>query len=171
MNLPLIGISSCLTGEKVRYDGGHRRQGFILEFLSGRAELLPVCPESECGMTVPREPMDLFLTRNGIRLLTVNGEKDMTDILDHWSLRMTEELAGRGVSGFILKSGSPSCGIGSARLHHGAELRRDGNGLFAARLLERLPGLPVAEERNILTRSNAETFLSEVQDYCGGLNC
>ncbi|PIE52463.1 hypothetical protein CSA37_06660 [Candidatus Fermentibacteria bacterium] len=166
--IPLIGISSCLTGAVVRYDGSHELNSFIINSLRDRAELVCVCPETQCGMPVPREPMDLFETPYGVRLLTVNTFRNLTHMLSSWCIAKADELASAGVSGFILKSGSPSCGIGSARLHSDGNLHRNGMGFFAEALLNRCPGMPVVQEDKLLKKDNIEQFLDRVRSYNGG---
>lgn len=168
---PLVGISACLAGESLRYNGSDKLNRFILYHLKGRVRLLPVCAEVECGMSVPREPMDLFHTPEGIRLITVDSHRDLTELISSWALRKTVELAENGLSGFIFKSCSPSCGLGSARLHRKDELMNTGTGLFAEILKANLPGIPAVEETELTTGNEINRFLDEIKQYEGGILC
>ena len=157
MELIRIGISACLTGEEVRYNGAHKKDESVLEALQRRFELVPVCPEVEMGLGVPREPMNLYRTPAGVRMITVNSRIDHTDGMQAWAARRLDELSKQDLSGFVLKSRSPSCG-----LHVG---EHDDRGLFAAALLERHPQLPVVEESALADPAQLERFTERVHAY------
>lgn len=162
MKLPVVGVSSCLIGEKVRYDGSSRTHEMISCHLSGRVSFLPVCPESMCGMPVPREPMDLYCTRRGVRLITVRTGKDLTGQLSGWSRDWLDRIQGKAPSAFILKARSPSCGIASARIHREGQLHHDGNGLFASMLIADHPDMPILEETELDSPEAVESFLQRI---------
>src|SRR5688500_9175647 len=157
MELIRIGISACLTGQHVRYNGAHKKDETVLDALRARFELVPVCPEVEMGLGVPREPMDLFRTPAGVRLITVNSRIDHTDGMHAFATRRLDELAKEDLSGFVLKSQSPSCG-----LHVGAH---DDQGLFAAALVARFPQLPVTEEAALANPDGLRRFVERAEAY------
>ena len=103
-----LGISSCLLGEKVRYDGGHKLDRFITETLGQLVEFVPVCPEVECGLGVPREAMHLVAAPDGPRLVTIRTQADYTERMLAWAQERLVELEHEDLCGFIFKSGSPS---------------------------------------------------------------
>ena len=107
-----LGISSCLLGEKVRYDGGHKLDPFLKDTLGVYVEYVPVCPEEECGLGTPREPMKLVGDPSSPRLVTRNTGIDVTERILEWAGKRTGELENEDLSGFIFKSRSPSCGVG-----------------------------------------------------------
>jgi uncharacterized protein YbbK (DUF523 family) len=159
---PLIGISACLTGEAVRYDGQDKRQPRLLAILSPHAELRPFCPEVAAGLGVPRPPVHLIQTsRSRVRALGLeNPELDVTTALSQTASEFsTSEL--EGLSGFLLKSRSPSCGLTSTPIHaeDGTTLQF-GSGLFAAALKNAAPWLPCVEESALTNEESCLRFLS-----------
>jgi uncharacterized protein YbbK (DUF523 family) len=158
----LIGISACLSGEAVRYDAGHKRQPLILSTIGPHAELRPFCPEMAAGLGVPRPPVQLIETDGG--RIHARGVEDLQ--LD---VTTALETAARGfcadnlenLSGFILKSRSPSCGLASTPVHgqSGAPLHL-GSGVFAARLRSSAPWLPMVEETALNNPHRCVRFLS-----------
>jgi uncharacterized protein YbbK (DUF523 family) len=133
---PRVGVSACLVGREVRYDGGHKRTDAVVR-LGEVVELVPVCPEDEVGMGTPREP--IHIDARG-RLVGVDSGQDHTDAMNAWA---ATRLAGLDdLDGYVLKARSPSCGlVGAASL--------GGRGLFAQRLTEVYPDLPVTDEERI----------------------
>jgi uncharacterized protein YbbK (DUF523 family) len=111
----LIGVSACLLGEHVRYDGGHKRNTFLLEELAPHVRLIPVCPEVGIGLGVPREAIRLVRRGDRVRLLGSAGA-DYTDAMRRWAGTVIGELRERKLSGFVLKKGSPSCGVERVRV-------------------------------------------------------
>jgi uncharacterized protein YbbK (DUF523 family) len=107
---PVIGISACLLGQAVRYDGGHKLDSLVIETLGRYFEFVAVCPEIGCGMTVPREPMRLEGDPASPRLITTKSRIDKTDQMERWTQACIEELENKNIAGFIFKSKSPSCG-------------------------------------------------------------
>ena len=139
-----IGISACLLGDQVRYDGGHKRDGFLADVLGPLVEWVKVCPEVEIGMGTPRESIRLTDEDGRIRLLTVTTGIDHTDAMAAYAARRTKALAGADLCGYVLKKDSPSCGMTRVKVYRGnGPAARTGVGLFAAALLARLPQLPV----------------------------
>lgn len=170
-DLPLLGISACLTGENLRYNGSHKLNRPLVEYLTDRATTLSVCAEVECGMPVPREPMDLFERAGETKLLTVNTRRDLTNLITQWSLEKAGEFAKQGMAGFIFKSGSPSCGLGTARLHRNNVIGNSGTGLFAGVMKRKFPGMPLTEADELTSEFLIDCFLHRVMEYKGGARC
>ncbi len=103
-----LGISTCLLGENVRYDGGHKLDRFLTETLGQYVEYVPVCPEVECGLPIPREALRLVGNPDSPRLVTTRTKQDLTDRMTQWAQKRVVELEGEGLFGFIFKSDSPS---------------------------------------------------------------
>ena len=161
-----IGVSSCLLGETVRYDGGHKRHAFLTETFGRFVEWVPICPEVECGLGTPREPMRLVDTAKGVRLLTVKTAVDLTRQLERYAKHRVAELAEADLSGYVFKKDSPSCGLMRVKVYepHGVA-RRTGRGLFAARFVEECPNLPVEEEGRLSDPRLRENFVERVFAY------
>ncbi|MGE5815573.1 MAG: YbgA family protein [Acidobacteriota bacterium] len=161
-----IGISSCLLGEAVRFDGGHKRDPFLTELFGKFVEWVPVCPEVECGFGTPRESMRLVRVNENVRLLTVRSGVDLTDRLTTYTLRRVEELDAEHLSGYVLKKDSPSCGMARVKIYnpHGMA-EKAGRGVFAAGLLDRFPALPVEEEGRLSDPRLRENFVERVFAY------
>jgi uncharacterized protein YbbK (DUF523 family) len=129
-----IGISRCLLGHEVRYDGGHKRDQFLNEVLGRCVEWVPICPEVEAGLGVPREPMRLMGNSQHPRLITVDTQQDKTKILDQFSRNRVRELTSLDLSGYVFKARSPSCGMQAVPLYDRAGgFTQNGAGLFASR--------------------------------------
>lgn len=161
----VLGISSCLLGERVRYDGGHKRDVYIIETLGRVFDFLPCCPETAIGMGVPRPPIRLVVTGRGTRARGVDEpERDVTDALAGYGRDMVAGL--RGVSGYIFKSGSPSCGVAHVpRVTESGGHADDGTGVFAGTVMEHLPELPVEEEGRLAEPVLLENFVERVFVY------
>jgi len=161
-----IGVSSCLLGETVRYDGGHKRHAFLTETFGRFVEWVPICPEVECGLGTPREPMRLVDTAKGVRLLTVKTAVDLTSQLEKYAKRRVAELAEADLSGYVFKKDSPSCGLMRVKVYEpNGGARRTGRGLFAARFIEECPNLPVEEEGRLSDPRLRENFVERVFAY------
>lgn len=161
-----IGISSCLLGEFVRYDAGHKRDAFLADTLGGFVEWVPVCPEVECGLGTPRESIRLVRTDGGVRLLTVKTSVDLTEQMARYTERRVAELAREGLSGYVFKKDSPSCGVFRVKVHEaGAMPDRSGRGLFAAAIAERFPHLPIEEEGRLSDPHLRENFIERLFAY------
>jgi uncharacterized protein YbgA (DUF1722 family)/uncharacterized protein YbbK (DUF523 family) len=159
-----IGISSCLLGEEVRFDGGHKRDWFLTEVLARHVEWVPVCPEVEVGMGTPRETLRLVRVEGTTRMITTRTGTDHTDSMQAWAKRRVEALAREDLSGYVLKKDSPSCGMERVKVYDGAGgmPSRTGRGLFAEALIERLPYLPVEEEGRLTDDRLRENFVERV---------
>jgi uncharacterized protein YbgA (DUF1722 family)/uncharacterized protein YbbK (DUF523 family) len=158
-----IGISSCLLGEAVRFDGGHKRDAFLTGTFGTLVEWVPVCPEVECGLGTPRPSMRLVRTEDGVRLLTVKTAVDLTDQMERYAQQRVAQLASEDLCGYVLKKDSPSCGLERVKIYGEHKLPvKSGRGIFAARLVERLPFLPVEEEGRLSDPRLRENFVERV---------
>lgn len=158
---PVIGVSSCLLGQRVRYDGGHKRDAFIVEELGSRFELLPICPETAIGMGVPRPAIRLVLEVDGIHARGVDDpDLDVTALLTAFARRILPGLA--HLCGYVFKARSPSCGLGSSPLFVSGHPPREASGLFAAALQTALPHLPLEEEDRLRDPVLRDRFLARV---------
>lgn len=143
-----IGVSACLLGLHCRYDGGTKLDPRIVENLYGRVEFYPVCPEMECGLGVPREPMRLERTPRGTRLVVSASGEDATMRMQDWAQEKLERIDREDLAAFLLKSKSPSCALRSACVcdARGKTASNRGTGIFARLLRLRFPNMPMAEE-------------------------
>jgi uncharacterized protein YbgA (DUF1722 family)/uncharacterized protein YbbK (DUF523 family) len=161
----LLGVSSCLLGEKVRFDGGHKQHHYITDLLSYYFHFVSVCPEVECGLTVPREAMHLYGDPAEPQLLTVKTGRNLTVQMQQWCDRRTQELGQLRLRGFIFKKNSPSSGLFRVKVYQakGPPLT-SGSGLFARTLTTAFPLLPVEEEGRLTDVKLRENFIERV--YC-----
>lgn len=160
-----VGISACLLGEQVRYNGDHKRADHLAA-LSPYVEWIPVCPEVEIGMGVPREPVQLERVEGALRMMSVQSRVDFTHRMAAWAERRVDELAATGICGYVLKKDSPSCGVTTVKIYeHGKLVDNHGRGLFAAILMSRLRGLPVAEEHRLANPVRCGEFLKQCSAY------
>jgi uncharacterized protein YbbK (DUF523 family) len=162
---PRVGISRCLLGDDVRYDGGHKRDPTLLDVMRDAVEWVPVCPEVEVGMGVPREPIELVRGGCNIRLLGVESGRDWTDQMRTWARQRIAELDALSLAGFVLKARSPSCGIRDVPIHAAGMAAGTGRGMFAAMLAESLPDLPVEDEERLRDPDVRARFLAGVRAY------
>jgi uncharacterized protein YbgA (DUF1722 family)/uncharacterized protein YbbK (DUF523 family) len=161
-----VGISSCLLGETVRFDGGHKRDAFLTDTFGRFVEWVPVCPEVECGLGTPRESMRLVHQADTIRLLTVKTGVDRTSQLLHYAAERVGRLATEGLCGFVLKKDSPSCGMERVKIYGcGPMPTKSGRGLFAATLADRCPDLPIEEEGRLCDPQLRDNFVERVFAY------
>lgn len=114
----LLGISACLLGEKVRYDGGHKADRFIIETLGNYVDFVPVCPEVECGLGVPCEARRLMGDPENPRLITIHSQVDYTGRMKEWTRLHIAGLTQLGLGGFIFESNSPSCGLSGVDIYN-----------------------------------------------------
>jgi uncharacterized protein YbgA (DUF1722 family)/uncharacterized protein YbbK (DUF523 family) len=158
-----LGISSCLLGEKVRFDGGHKLDHFITETLGKFVEFVPVCPEVECGLGIPREAMHLVASPEGPRLVTVRTQVDHTERMLAWARKRIVELEQEDLCGFIFKSDSPSSGMERVKIYSGKGMAaKTGVGLFAREFMQHFPLLPVEEEGRLHDPGLRENFLESL---------
>ena len=142
-----LGISACLLGQNVRYDGGNRLDTVIMDTLGGSVKWVPVCPEVECGLPVPRDVMRLEDAQGAYRLVAISTRLDHTDRLSTWAEMKLGELDREGLHGFIFKDRSPSCGLsGVAICFPDGRIAGQGTGIFASQFRKRFPLLPVEGE-------------------------
>jgi uncharacterized protein YbgA (DUF1722 family)/uncharacterized protein YbbK (DUF523 family) len=161
-----LGVSSCLLGEPVRFDGGHRRDPFLAELLGRHVEWVDVCPEAESGMATPREALRLVRRGGTTRLLTAKTGIDRTPLMQQFVARRLEELSGLDLSGFVLKKDSPSCGLERVKVYGAAGAPvRSGRGVFADALVRRFPGLPIEEEGRLGDPRLRENFVERIFAY------
>jgi uncharacterized protein YbgA (DUF1722 family)/uncharacterized protein YbbK (DUF523 family) len=161
-----VGISACLLGQPVRFDGGHKRDAFLTETFGPFVEWVPVCPEVESGFGTPREAMHLARVNHRVRLLTVKTAVDVTAPLERFSQWCVSALARENLSGYVLKKGSPSCGLERVKVYDGhGSSTRTGRGLFAAALVQAFPHLPVEEEGRLADPRLRDNFVERVFAY------
>jgi len=159
-----LGISACLLGHEVRYNGGHKRNPFLTDLLGRYVEWVPVCPEVEVGMGTPRETVQLIQIDGAVHMLASQSGRDWTAGMNRWARRRVQQLAGEELCGYVLKKDSPSCGMERVRLYpeQGSTPARNGRGLFAAALLERFPALPIEEEGRLEDPLLRESFVERI---------
>ena len=158
-----VGVSACLLGELVRWDGGHKRNSCVAETLSRFFTLVPVCPEVEMGLGVPREPLRLVREGGVLHMRAPASGADHTGRMNRWAARRLQELRRMDLSGYVLKKNSPSCGLERIRTYDPAGVRTaDDRGLFASRLLRAFPDLPVIEELHLEDPAEREDFIARV---------
>ncbi|MFH1075433.1 MAG: DUF523 domain-containing protein [Pseudomonadota bacterium] len=158
-----LGISECLLGRNVRYDGGHRLDRFLVDMLGQYVQYVPVCPEKECGFGVPREAMRLLGDPNAPCLVTINTNINHTDRMRKWVAWQVRELESKGLCGFVFKSRSPSCGMEGVTVYDrdGASSSQ-GVGLFAKAFMEHFPLLPVEEDERLHDPLFREDFFARI---------
>lgn len=162
-----IGVSSCLLGEQVRFDGGHKRSPFITGTLANYVTFVPVCPELEAGMGVPREPVRLVGSLESHRMVGSRSGNDVTANMVSFSRRRVGELESSALCGYILKKDSPSCGMERVKIYAdgGGMPSKQGVGLFAQELQRRYPLLPLEEEGRLGDPLLRENFIERVFAY------
>ena len=160
-----LGVSSCLLGESVRYNGEHKRDPTVIDLLGQQFEAVPVCPEVELGMGVPREPVRLVANdASSERMVGSESGKDWTQAMVDFNSIKLEALRQQNLSGFIFKSRSPSCGPGNVPLHHEQE-KSSTVGLFAHALMQYFPSLPVIDEEALQDEIVRQDFVARVIQY------
>ena len=159
-----VAISSCLLGQKVRYDGDHKYDTIICEELGKVFELIPVCPEVAIGLGIPRPPIQLVDINNTVHALRIDDPSfDVSEPLSAYGKQIAAELD--DISGYIFKARSPSCGINSTPIYVEGALSRTGAGLFAEQIIKIHPELPVAEETALHTRAQRNVFQQKIIHY------
>ena len=160
----LVGVSSCLLGHRVRYDGQSKAVDYIVDKLATQLEFVAVCPEVEAGLGVPRPAIHLVDDLVKPRIIgVVEPQLDVSEQLYYYCDRILEKLS--GVCGFILKARSPSCGIASVSIKINETIYPHEDGVFAALLREKRPDLPLVDEEAIVDPALRQIFLHRVQDY------
>ncbi len=160
-----VGVSSCLLGQRTRYDGRHKLDTVVSQTLGRFIQYVPVCPEVECGLPTRRPPMQLVGDRVSPRIVTMSGGIDHTDRLLDWAALRLKEIEEENLDGFIFKSLSPSCGIAqipvgdSGRVSTG---HKAGAGIFAGLFMARFPLIPVEEDRRLADPDLRENFIQRI---------
>jgi len=158
-----LGISECLLGHQVRYDGGHKWDRFLTDTLGQYVEYVPVCPEVECGLGIPREAMHLVGSPESPRLVTIRSGVDMTDRMLSWAEKRVAELEKEALCGFIFKSDSPSSGMERVKVYSEKGMpEKKGVGLFARAFMEHFPLIPVEEEGRLHDPKLRENFIESI---------
>ena len=158
-----LGISTCLLGEPVRYDGGHKLDRFLRDTLGQYVDFVPVCPEVECGFGVPRESMRLVGDPASPRLVTVRSGMDYTDRMLTWARKRVVELEKEALCGFIFKSDSPSSGMERIKVYGEKEVPvRKGIGMFARVFREHFPHVPVEDDGRLHDPALRENFIERI---------
>jgi uncharacterized protein YbbK (DUF523 family) len=160
----VIGVSSCLLGNQVRYDGGHKHAPDITDCLGRFFRFVPVCPEVGCGLPTPREPMRLEGDPAAPRLMATGSRIDLTERMLAWCRARVMEMEGEEVCGFIFKKGSPSCGLAQVPVYDDGAAG-SGSGLFAGIVTAHFPLLPVEEEGRLRDPDLRENFIERVTSY------
>ncbi|MGC9356545.1 MAG: YbgA family protein [Anaerolineae bacterium] len=162
-----LGVSTCLLGERVRYDGGHKLDRFLVNMLGEYVEWVPVCPEVECGLPTPRESMRLVGNPESPRLVAPRSGHDYTEQMHTWAEGRLDDLEQMGLHGFIFKKNSPSSGRFRVRVYNEAGMpSRVGVGLFAQAFVDRFPYLPTEEEGRLNDPRLRENFIDRVFMVC-----
>lgn len=161
-----IGISACLLGHEVRYDGGHKRDPFLVETFGRFVEWVPVCPEVELGLGIPRPTLRLERDHDDVRLVMPSTGHDYTAAMRAYAGRRVAALATDALRGYILKKDSPSCGMERVKVYGAHNVpAKSGRGLFAETLLQRFPHLPIEEEGRLNDPALRENFVERVFAY------
>lgn len=168
-----MAISSCLVGQPVRYDGKDKKDNAILSEFAPFFRWISICPEVEIGMGIPREPIQLVQIEGEVRLRGVETEHDWTARMHSYAEARAAWLAKIGVAGYVLKSGSPSCGLQTVPLYEAEHEANDSvalgrrDGLFAEVMRKTLPDLPLREETDLASHAERLAFLEAVREYGG----
>lgn len=162
-----VAVSSCLLGQEVRWDKGHKHDRFITDMLGRYVTFVPVCPEVAIGLGIPRETIHLVREDDGIHLRGTRSRTDHTDSMRAFARQQAEDLKAEGIIGYVLKKDSPSCGLFRVRVHgqSGGSPTRDGRGLYAEVLAEVMPDLPMEEEGRLNDARLRENFVERLFAY------
>ncbi len=158
-----IGVSSCLLGQPVRYDGSHKHDRYITDILGQYLEFVPVCPEVEAGFPTPRETFRLVGDPGTPRLVTTRSQVDHTERMTAWAEKRVQELEKENLCGFIFKSDSPSSGLERVKVYNAKGMaEKKGVGLFARAFTRHFPLIPVEEEGRLNDAKIRETFIEQI---------
>lgn len=161
-----IGISGCLLGQNVRYDGGNKLDSILLDTIGPLVEWVPVCPEVELGLETPREPLSLVESSGGPRMVVTRTGEDLTESMKAFARERVARLAQEHLSGFVLKKDSPSCGLSHVKVYDSSgRSARTGQGLFAQALVRQFPDLPVEDEERLADPAVRQSFMERVLAY------
>jgi uncharacterized protein YbbK (DUF523 family) len=165
-----IGVSSCLLGECVRYDGGHKLDRTITDTLGQYFTFIPVCPEVGCGLPVPRDAMRLEGDPAAPRLMTCRTRLDLTEQMLAFCAAKLRELEKQELCGFIFKERSPSCGLTAVPLHGSGTSELFTVGLFAHEVVRRFPSLPLEEAERLNNPGILKNFIMRINHYRGTID-
>lgn len=158
-----VGISSCLLGREVRYDGGHKRNDFLTDTFGKFVQWVPVCPEVEVGLPTPRDSLRLERSDRGLRMVAPKTGADITSAMQRFSQARIGQLEDADLCGYVFKKGSPSCGLYRVRIYSESGMPEPGGrGLFAAAVTSAWPSLPVEEEGRLSDPVLRESFIERV---------
>lgn len=158
-----LGISACLLGQLVRFDGGHQHDRYITQTLGRYVDFVPVCPEVDCGLSIPREAMRLVGDIDHPRLVTIRSRIDYTEQMQTWAYKRVKELESENLNGFIFKSDSPSSGMERVKVYDDKGMPvKKGIGMFARAFMEHFPLLPVEEEGRLHDPKLRENFIEAI---------
>lgn len=163
MNKIPVGISSCVLGNKVRFDGGHKKNQFVTTELEPYFDFLPVCPEVEMGLPIPRPTIRLTKVNEEVRLTeTKNEDIDHTDRLTIYTEKKLDTLQSANLCGYIVCAKSPTCGMERVKIYAKNMAEKSGVGLYTQALMKRFPWLPVEEDGRLNDPVLRENFISRV---------
>jgi len=158
-----LGISTCLLGESVRYDGGHRLDRFLTDTLGQYVQYVPVCPEVECGLSIPREAMHLEGDPESPSLVTSRTKIDYTSKMLRWARKRVTQLDKEDLCGFIFKSKSPSSGMERVKVYNSKGMpEKKGRGIFARVFMDHFPLIPVEEDGRLHDPGLRENFIERI---------
>ena len=158
-----IAISACLLGHKVRYDGAHQ-ENIIIKRLIECLNVIPVCPEVEIGLGVPREKVELH--QQGVKIHLLTSHKPVIDLTEQMAAYAQVFLRNHKISGMILKDKSPSCGVGNCKQYDASgDMQRNGTGVFAATIMQLKPDLPMLQSNLVIQASDLDDFMQKVNEY------
>jgi len=160
-----IGVSSCLLGAKVRFDGGHKKDDFLVNTFGEWVQWVPVCPEVDVGMGTPRESVRLVRESGEVRMVAPKSGKDWSEAMQAYSAQRVEKLAAAELSGYVLKKDSPSCGMERVKVYGDGMPSKSGRGVFAEALLARFPTLPVEDEGRLCDPRLRDNFVERAFAY------
>lgn len=170
VNFPiLVGLSACLAGQQVRFDGGHKRSAFVMEQLEPFCQFVQVCPEMAIGMPAPRPSIRLVRQDGALFLQTGDGSRDYTDAMLAYAEQKMADL--QDLSGYVLCAKSPTCGMERVRVYTDNFSAKEGVGMFASVLMKRFPNLPVEEDGRLFDPVLRENFVNRVFAYHDWLQC
>ena len=165
---PRLAVSSCLLGERVRYDGKEKRVAWLAELSSAQVEIVPICPEVGAGMPVPRPPIQIALDQGVLRLRVVDEGTDCTDQVDEFVQRQLQVLEAQPIDGYLFKSRSPSCGLRDTPYFSSA-LKSPalgmGSGVWAAKVAASFATIPLADENQLVEEDAQQAFLEQVRAH------
>ncbi len=163
--LPLVGVSACVLGEKVRFDSGHKRSNFVSNELGKHFRMKAICPEVAIGLPVPRPTIRLISDEQRIKLVeTKDDSKDYTDAMTRYAKSTADALSQQSLCGYIVCAKSPTCGMERVKVYKKNNAEKDGVGLYTEQLMNRMPWLPIEEDGRLNDPVLKENFITRV--YC-----